>query len=155
MKERTKLKYELGLNRIKEKLSEMNLEIDTLNKSNPIEHIKYRLKSLDSIKNKLDRKNLEYKDESIEKNINDVIGARIVCPFLSDVNELIERCAIISREDKEKFAKLIFENTTTIGIRFNEMERFKLARREEKVMTRFGEVSFKVSEGFGVTKTKP
>lgn len=91
MKERTKLKYELGLNRIKEKLSEMNLEIDTLNKSNPIEHIKYRLKSLDSIKNKLDRKNLEYKDESIEKNINDVIGARIVCPFLSDVNELIER----------------------------------------------------------------
>lgn len=62
---------------------------------------------------------------------------------------------LVKLEDKEKFAKLIFENTTTIGIRFNEMERFKLARREEKVMTRFGEVSFKVSEGFGVTKTKP
>ena len=62
---------------------------------------------------------------------------------------------LVKLEDKEKFAKLIFENTTTIGIRFNEMERFKLSRREEKVMTRFGEVSFKVSEGFGVTKTKP
>ena len=62
---------------------------------------------------------------------------------------------LVKLEDKEKFAKLIFENTTTIGIRYNEMERFKLARREEKVMTRFGEVSFKVSEGFGVTKTKP
>ena len=62
---------------------------------------------------------------------------------------------LVKLEDKEKFAKLIFENTTTIGIRFNEMDRFKLARREEKVMTRFGEVSFKVSEGFGVTKTKP
>ena len=62
---------------------------------------------------------------------------------------------LLKLEDKEKFAKIIFENTTTIGIRFNEMERFKLARREEKVMTRFGEVSFKVSEGFGVTKTKP
>jgi uncharacterized protein (TIGR00299 family) protein len=62
---------------------------------------------------------------------------------------------IAKPEDKEKFAKLIFENTKTIGIRFNEMERFKLSRREEKVMTRFGEVSFKVSEGFGVTKTKP
>ena len=35
------------------------------------------------------------------------------------------------------------------------MERFKLKRREEKVMTKFGEVSFKVSEGFGVMKTKP
>ncbi|MBR4914602.1 MAG: nickel pincer cofactor biosynthesis protein LarC [Clostridiales bacterium] len=62
---------------------------------------------------------------------------------------------LVKLEDKEKFAKLIFENTTTIGIRFNEMERFKLARREEKVMTKFGEVSFKVSEGFGVTKAKP
>ena len=62
---------------------------------------------------------------------------------------------LVKLEDKEKFAKIIFENTTTIGIRFNEMERFKLARREEKVMTKYGEVSFKVSEGFGVTKTKP
>ena len=62
---------------------------------------------------------------------------------------------LVKLEDKEKFAKLIFENTTTIGIRYNEMERFKLKRREEKVMTKFGEVSFKVSEGFDVTKTKP
>ena len=62
---------------------------------------------------------------------------------------------LVKLEDKEKFAKLIFENTTTIGIRYNEMERFKLARREEKVMTKYGEVSFKVSEGFGVTRTKP
>ena len=62
---------------------------------------------------------------------------------------------LVKLEDKEKFAKLIFEHTTTIGIRYSEMERFKLARREEKVMTKFGEVSFKVSEGFGVTKTKP
>ena len=62
---------------------------------------------------------------------------------------------LVKLEDKEKFAKLIFENTTTIGIRFNEMERFKLSRREEKVMTKFGEVSFKVSEGFGVSKVKP
>lgn len=62
---------------------------------------------------------------------------------------------LVKLEDKEKFAKLIFENTTTIGIRYNEMERFKLKRLEEKVMTKYGEVSFKVSEGFGVTKTKP
>ena len=35
------------------------------------------------------------------------------------------------------------------------MDRFRLDRREEKVMTRYGEVSVKVSEGFGVTKAKP
>ena len=62
---------------------------------------------------------------------------------------------IVRTEDKEKFAKLIFENTTTIGIRYTAMDRFRLTRREEKVMTKYGEVSVKVSEGFGVTKVKP
>ena len=62
---------------------------------------------------------------------------------------------LVNPEDKEKFAKLIFENTTTIGIRYNAMDRFRLARREEKVMTKYGEVRVKVSEGFGVTKVKP
>ena len=62
---------------------------------------------------------------------------------------------LVKLEDKEKFAKLIFENTTTIGIRYNEMDRFKLARREEKVMTKLGEARVKISEGFGVTRVKP
>ena len=62
---------------------------------------------------------------------------------------------IVKPEDKEKFAKLIFGHTTTIGIRYTAMDRFRLARHGEKVMTKFGEVSVKVSEGFGVTKVKP
>ena len=62
---------------------------------------------------------------------------------------------LVKPEDKERFAKLIFENTTTIGIRYNEMDRFRLDRREEKVMTKYGEISVKVTEGFGVTKAKP
>ena len=62
---------------------------------------------------------------------------------------------LVKPEDKEKFAKLVFENTTTIGIRYNEMDRFRLARREEKVMTKYGEVRVKVTEGYGVIKAKP
>ena len=62
---------------------------------------------------------------------------------------------IVKPEDKEKFAKLIFEHTTTIGIRYTAMDRFRLSRHGEKVMTKYGEVSVKVSEGFGVTKVKP
>ncbi len=62
---------------------------------------------------------------------------------------------LVKPEEKEKFAELIFANTTTIGIRYSEMDRFRLSRHEEKVMTRFGEVRVKVSEGFGVTKAKP
>ena len=62
---------------------------------------------------------------------------------------------IVKPEDKERFAKLVFENTTTIGIRYTAMDRFRLARHEEKVMTRFGEASVKISEGFGVIRVKP
>ena len=62
---------------------------------------------------------------------------------------------LVKPEDKEKFARLVFENTTTIGIRYNEMDRFKLARREEKVLTKYGKVRVKVTEGYGVIKAKP
>ena len=62
---------------------------------------------------------------------------------------------VVKPEDKEKFAKLVFENTTTIGFRYIAMDRYRLARREEKVMTKYGEASVKISEGFGVTKVKP
>lgn len=62
---------------------------------------------------------------------------------------------LVKPEEKEKFAKLVFENTTTIGIRYVEMDRYRLDRHEEKVMTKYGEVRVKVSEGFGVTKAKP
>ena len=58
-------------------------------------------------------------------------------------------------EDKEKFAKLIFENTTTIGIRYCLKDRFVLNRREETVTTKYGDVRIKISEGFGVKKAKP
>lgn len=58
-------------------------------------------------------------------------------------------------EDKEKFARLIFENTTTIGIRYCLKDRFVLERREETVSTKYGDVKIKISEGFGVKKIKP
>ena len=57
--------------------------------------------------------------------------------------------------EKEKFARLIFENTTTIGIRYSLKDRFILDRHEETVTTKYGEVKIKISEGFGVKKIKP
>ncbi|MCR4688497.1 MAG: nickel pincer cofactor biosynthesis protein LarC [Saccharofermentans sp.] len=56
--------------------------------------------------------------------------------------------------EEEKFAKLIFENTTTIGIRYQAKKRFVLDRRTEEVTTRFGKARVKISEGYGTFKTK-
>ena len=57
--------------------------------------------------------------------------------------------------EKDRFAKLIFENTTTIGIRYLEESRYILKRSEETVNSKFGEVRMKVSEGYGVKRAKP
>ena len=58
--------------------------------SNPIDDIQSRLKSTESIRDKLLRKNLPFTPESIEKNIFDVAGVRIVCSFVDDIYMLAD-----------------------------------------------------------------
>ncbi len=57
-------------------------------------------------------------------------------------------------EDKENFVKLLFEHTTTIGIRETKMQRYMLDRQIYKVDTSFGPVRVKVSSGYGTTRKK-
>ena len=64
---------------------------------NPIEAIKTRMKSPESIRNKLERRGLPLTFESIEKNLNDVAGVRVICGFPGDIYRLAE--AFISQDD--------------------------------------------------------
>ncbi len=57
---------------------------------NPIETIKTRIKSFDSIMDKLSRNSYPLTVESIENNLNDVAGVRVICSFQSDVYQLAE-----------------------------------------------------------------
>lgn len=56
--------------------------------------------------------------------------------------------------EKEKFAKLIFKHTSTIGIRQTVLERYVLKRHEEHRTTDLGSIKFKISEGYGVRREK-
>lgn len=56
---------------------------------NPVEHIKSRIKSEKSIKNKLKNKGYDYTPSNIKKYIHDVVGIRIVVSFLSDVYDIV------------------------------------------------------------------
>lgn len=56
---------------------------------NPVEHIKSRIKSEKSIKNKLKDKGYDYTLANIKKYIHDVVGIRIVVSFLSDVYDIV------------------------------------------------------------------
>ena len=72
---------------------ELSLEYDR----NPIETIKSRLKSFESISGKLQRLGLPPTIESIENNLFDVAGVRVVCAFPNDIYK-IEK-AFVSQDD--------------------------------------------------------
>ena len=64
---------------------------------NPIEAIKTRMKSPESIGNKLQSRNLPLTLESIEENLNDVAGVRVICGFPGDIYRLAD--AFLRQDD--------------------------------------------------------
>lgn len=72
---------------------EMSLQYDR----NPIETIKTRLKSPESVFNKVSRKGLPLTMESVEQNIRDIAGVRVICAFPSDIYKLAE--AFLKQDD--------------------------------------------------------
>ena len=83
-------KYLLGKNILEDNLKKL---IDNFVKEhgyNPIEHFKSRIKSKESIIDKLINKNLDITIDNIETNIKDVIGVRLVCSFLTDVYDIVD-----------------------------------------------------------------
>jgi putative GTP pyrophosphokinase len=83
------LKYNFALNRLETELKILIDEYEFSNGYNPVEHTKTRIKSLESIMHKLEKKNLELTSENIVSNVHDVVGVRIVCSFLDDVYEIV------------------------------------------------------------------
>lgn len=72
---------------------ELSLQYDR----NPIEAIKTRLKSPESIMDKLSRRGLPFSAESIEQNLNDIAGVRVICAYISDIYML--RDALLRQDD--------------------------------------------------------
>ncbi|MBR3126327.1 MAG: DUF111 family protein [Mogibacterium sp.] len=58
-------------------------------------------------------------------------------------------------EEKDRFVRLVFKYTTTIGIRELISERYILERNEETFDTAYGKVRFKRVSGYGVERSKP
>lgn len=82
-------KYEAALKTLELQLQILGEEFYLTNNYNPIEHIKSRVKSLDSIIDKLKRNGYEPTYQNMLEHINDIVGIRIVCSFKSDVYDLV------------------------------------------------------------------
>ncbi len=72
---------------------ELSLEYDR----NPIETIKTRLKSVESISDKLIAMNVPITVDNIEQNLHDVAGVRVICGFPSDIYTLAN--AFLNQDD--------------------------------------------------------
>lgn len=84
------LMYESALKEMETKMEIISNEFQTLYKYNPIEHIKTRIKSYDSISGKMKKKELDFTYTNIISNLNDIAGMRIVCSFIPDVYKIVE-----------------------------------------------------------------
>lgn len=77
--------YRCAMMSVETKLNVLNEEFSLRFDRQPINSIKTRLKNPLSIQEKLIRKNLPLTVESIETNLHDIAGIRVICSFVDDV----------------------------------------------------------------------
>ena len=82
--------YWCALREVETKFRVLDNQLSLGRKRNPIESIKTRMKSLQSIKGKLDRLQLPTTCDAIEKNLNNVAGIRVICSYVDDIYKLAE-----------------------------------------------------------------
>lgn len=82
--------YNSALKEIGTKMEILNDEFQHVHRYNPIEHIKSRIKTSESIVKKLKKQGLESSIENMVKHVNDIAGIRITCSFTSDIYRIAE-----------------------------------------------------------------
>ena len=89
--------YRCAMMEIETKLNVLNEGLSLRYDRNPITDVRSRLKSPESIREKLERKSLPLTLESIVCGLSDVAGVRVICSFTADVYHLAD--ALLSQDD--------------------------------------------------------
>jgi putative GTP pyrophosphokinase len=94
--------YNCAIKEVKTKLQVLNDELSIMNKRNPIEFIKTRIKQPVSIANKMKKKGLPVTVEAVRSNLNDVAGIRVICSFIDDIYRVAD---MLTAQDDVKLLK--------------------------------------------------
>ncbi len=89
--------YSSAIREARTKLEVLNDEFKVRRRHNPIQYIKHRVKKPASIYEKLNRRGFPVTLESIEENLHDVAGVRVVCGYIQDIYKVKEM--LISQDD--------------------------------------------------------
>lgn len=91
-------RYRCAIMEVETKFRVLNEQFSLQHERNPIENIKTRIKSPDSIRRKMTKKGLTPLTLSaIEDNLNDVAGIRVICSFIDDIYMLAD--CLTSQDD--------------------------------------------------------
>ena len=89
--------YRCAIMEVETKFNVLNEEFSLQYDRNPIESIKTRLKSPESLVRKIKTKELPFSVESIQENIKDVAGVRVICSFPEDIYMLAD--CLLNQDD--------------------------------------------------------
>ena len=95
--------YRCAMMEIETKFNVLNEEYSLEHDRDPISGIKTRLKSLSSMMEKLERRNIPLSFPAIENHLNDIAGVRVVCSFVEDVYALAD--SLLKQDDIELIEK--------------------------------------------------
>ncbi len=84
------LTYSSALKMISTRLEILNDEFHHVHRYNPIEHIKSRIKTSESIVKKLKKHGYESTIQNMVQYVNDIAGIRVICSFTSDIYQIAE-----------------------------------------------------------------
>ncbi|MBQ8947610.1 MAG: GTP pyrophosphokinase family protein [Lachnospiraceae bacterium] len=88
--EAIQLRYNAALKLITTRIEILNEELQEEHRYNPIEHVKGRIKTPESIVKKLRRHGVESTLDNMIEYCNDIAGIRIICSFTSDIYKIAE-----------------------------------------------------------------
>ena len=91
------MNYQCAAMEVETKFNILNNRLSIQGEHNPIESIRSRVKELDSIILKLEKNHWPITIESVEENLQDVAGVRVVCSFVDDIYRIAD--CFLAQED--------------------------------------------------------
>lgn len=106
-----KQKYMYGVGRIKQFVEEYACEYEKVNGISPLDMVEFRLKTAESIADKLEKKGYEISPKNALKHLSDLAGVRVICSSVEQVHAMedflceCEDFTIVRKKDYISFPK--------------------------------------------------
>lgn len=138
------MQSQFTLNMIETELQILLKEYEIKNNYSLVDHMKSRIKSKESIIGKLQKRGYDITLENIENHVHDKVGVRIICPFLSDVKEVVNLIKssdqFIIKEEKDYISTpkdsgyISYHLIVLLPVHFSEKTEYKEAEVQIRTM---------------------